>query len=264
MNQQNIKILNFILIFLIPLLNIYFPRQQILNAQNPQNINSKVKSKKFQTFQLPRFPKNGTPSGRRRGGAGRNGCPTQLSKIVALVPGLTKESTDKSTFETTVSEYPTFWVYVPELPNNARFAEFTLQNIDNKQKIYRQSFVLSEQSGIISFNLPPKPEYSLKIGIKYRWIFTVYCNEKQTISEDYVSVDSYIERVAMKENIQSDNYLAYAENNIWYDSLTTLAELRRKSPKEELFLQDWLELLEAANLTDIYNANFIKDYKFEQ
>jgi Domain of Unknown Function (DUF928) len=91
-----------------------------------------------------------------------------LSNIVALVPGLTKETTDKSTFETTVSEYPTFWVYVPELPKNARFAELTLQNIDNKKNISRKSFVLSGQAGIISFNLPTKPEYSLKTGTKYQ------------------------------------------------------------------------------------------------
>jgi hypothetical protein len=262
MKKQNIKILNFILLVLISLLNIHFPSQQGLNAQNTQNIKPKVNNKKFQTFQLPRFPKNGTPSGRRRGGAGRNGCPTQLSNIVALVPGLTKETTDKSTFETTVSEYPTFWVYVPELPNNARFAEFALQDIDNKKNIYRKDFVLSGQSGIISFNLPPKPEYLLKKGTKYRWIFTVYCNENQSISEDYVSVDSYIERVAMQANIKPDNYLAYAKDNIWYDSLAKLAELRREFPKNEMFIQDWLELLEAANLTDISNANFIQNYKF--
>ncbi|BAY23135.1 hypothetical protein NIES2100_28990 [Calothrix sp. NIES-2100] len=264
MKKHNRKITNYILLIFIPLLSIILPNKQILTAQNHPSINKKVNQKKFQPFQLPRLPKNGTPTGRRRGGAGRNECPSQLSKIVALVPGFTEETIDKSTLETTASAYPTFWVYVPELPNNARFAEFTLQDIDNKRNIYLKSFVLSGQAGIISFNLPPQPEYSLKTGTKYRWIFTVYCNEETAISEDYVSVDSYIKRVVIKANIKPDDYLTYAENNIWYDSLTKLAQLHRERPKDEIINQDWLDLLTAVNLTDISTAKFIETYNFAQ
>jgi hypothetical protein len=262
MNIKNIPYTNFILIFIIQLATLDIPNNQILNAQKPPNITKKLQSK-FQSFQLPKFPKYGTPTGRRRGGAGRTECPKKLINMTALVPAFTTATTDESSLETTVSEYPTFWVYVPELPANARFGEFTLQDLDNNENIFQKDFLLSGQAGIISFNLPLKPENSLKIGRKYRWIVTVYCNEKPAISEEYIEVDSYIERVATPNNIKADDYLAYAENNIWYETLTKLAEQHRDRPKDEILTQDWLELLTAVNLADISQAKFIQNYQFE-
>ncbi|MBX9258424.1 DUF928 domain-containing protein [Desmonostoc muscorum CCALA 125] len=234
---------------------------KVAQSENVTLFKKVINNKPFQTFQKRKLG-SGAPTGRRRGGAGRAPkCPRELNNITALVPALSEVAIkdSKSTLEATVSEYPTFWVYVPELPSNARFAEFVLQDIDNKKNIYSKNFLLSDQAGIISINLPNASEYSLKIGTKYRWFFTVYCNEEHTISEEYFFVDSYIERVAINYNFQPNNYLAYAEHNIWYDTLTQLAQLYRDRPKDPTINRDWQDLLKSINLPDIYNIDFIEN-----
>ncbi len=58
------------------------------------------------------FPDDGDPTGRRQGGASRGGdCPNFKMPLTALVPG--EEADNKSFLGTTISEYPSFWVYLP-------------------------------------------------------------------------------------------------------------------------------------------------------
>ncbi|MBD2199156.1 MULTISPECIES: DUF928 domain-containing protein [Calothrix] len=236
----------------------------LAQAENNSVTQQTNNRQQLQTFQRRKLPNNGAPKGRRRGIGGRSECPKELSQITALLPAFTEEGMEKSTIERTLAQFPTFWVYVPELPTNARFAEFTIQDIDNQKKFFRQELLLSGQAGIINLQLPNKPEYALKNGNRYQWILTVYCNEEPAISEEYISVDGYIQQVALNQNIKPDDYLTLAENNLWYDSLTILAEFHRDRPKDEIIHQDWLELLKTVNLADISNAKFRETYKFTE
>jgi hypothetical protein len=247
----------------IPLLFLNFAfYPQELNAQLPPSINSnkQVNSGRNQLAQL-KFPDNGTPKGRRRGGTSRDECPNLTKPITALVPGQETAADSKSFLASTVSEYPTFWVYIPELPTNLRSGEFVLQNEEGND-IYRTPQVLSGKSGIISISLPSNPQYALKIGKKYHWYFRVYCNE--AAKSPYFYVDAWVERVPLTQKLESQlkatkprEYIAYADNQIWQDAITNLAQLRPSNSSDKSLNEDWTNLLKSVGLEDLSGEGIV-------
>ena len=220
--------------------------------------------------QPPPLPNNGTPVGRRRGGTSRNQCPVSNLPLTALVPG---QDTSKQTGQnfvsflaSTVSEYPTVWIYIPESFKNYHVGEFVFQNEAGKD-IYRQSFKLPETEGVIGINLPKKPEYSLEIGKKYHWYFKIYCGEPQSETA-YYYVDSWIQRIAFTPQLQmqlnkarSEEYWAYFEQNIWYDTLTVLAQLLQANPSSSNLQKDWSNILQSIDLSNITQKPIVKIYQ---
>lgn len=219
-------------------------------------------SKQHKLLILPQLPDNGTPLGRRRGGTSRNDCPALNIPLTALVPG--KETFDnfqgsKSFLAVTISEYPTFWVYIPELPSNIRNGEFILQN-ESGEDIYRQSLKLPSNSGFMSISLPSEPPYSLKIGQKYHWYFKIYCREKE-LEPKYFYVDAWIKRIALNKeldlklkSIKSHKYFTYLNEKIWYDAITDLGQILQTNSQDNALKSDWVEILKSIDLADIAQA----------
>jgi hypothetical protein len=184
------KHINPFLLTIIPLLAIIFPHGQILHAQSPSTINTKANQIKFSASHSTKFTL-------------RNQCPRELSNIATSTPVFTEEKANKPASEKTVSQYHNFFVYVPKLSENIDFTKFTLQDIDNNNKIlYPKKYLLFPKSEVIGFKLPPHPEYSLKIGTQYRWIFTAYCHEEYAMSEKHFSVDSQIKMAEVEAKIK--------------------------------------------------------------
>jgi hypothetical protein len=226
-------------------------------------------------LELPKFPFRGAPSGRRRGGTSRNGCPISTKPLTALVPG--EETSDKgsksvSFLAQTVTEQPTFWVYVPNSSTKERSGEFVLQNEAGKE-IYRTSLTLPKQAGTIGLRLPNDPKYSLQTNKNYHWYFKLFCDGEGAVAQNsqkdnYVYVDASIERVALADRlgyqtkkIASRNYVTYANNNLWYDAIAHLANLRFAKPQEQTFRQDWAKLLTASGLSDLVEEPIVKIYQ---
>ncbi|PHM06190.1 hypothetical protein CK516_35375 [Nostoc sp. 'Peltigera malacea cyanobiont' DB3992] len=46
-------------------------------------------------------------------------------------------------------------------------------------------------------------------------------------------------------------YAIYAQNGIWYEALTTLAELRQKNPQDAALKAEWRNLLGSIRLDDV-------------
>ncbi len=215
------------------------------------------------------FPRNGAPTGRRQGGARRNGCPNLNQPVTALVPGegTVNESTSFSAL--TVSEYPTFWVYLPDLPMNLRSGEFILQDEKGKN-IYKTPLTLPEKSGVIGISLPQNPQYALKQDNKYQWYFKVYCGNPENTS-DYYYVKAWVQKVALTPNLENQlkaakpgEYTAYADNQIWQDALTNLADMRRTNSGSSVLAQDWIDLLKAVGLQEFATAPIVQRYGLER
>lgn len=224
-------------------------------------------------------PGDGAPTGRRRGGTSRDGCPELNKPLTAVVLGkeIWKQVNGKNVLDEsksflalTVANRPTFWVYIPELPGNVRAGEFVLQVSQNGEEndVYRTPLTLPEKSGVISISLPPNPQYSLEIGQKYHWYFKVYCGNPQQISENFY-VDGWVERVAVTPELESQlkaaksrEYIAYAANNIWYDALTNLADLRHTDANNARLAQDWADLLIGIELEDLAQEPIVQRYSF--
>ncbi|MBN3880803.1 MULTISPECIES: DUF928 domain-containing protein [unclassified Nostoc] len=255
---------------IIPLLIISTTNySQSVQAHLTDSIQNTFKNSHFQSFRQPKLPRNGAPTGRRRAGAGRNPeCPNSLTRLTALVPG----DAEESFLASTVAENPTFWFYVPQLPQTTRYGEFVLQVLDGKdvQNVYRTPLTLSGKSGIVSISLPSRSQYSLKADKKYHWYFHIYCGDPQKISDNFY-VDGFVQKKVMTEALHSQlktaksrEYIVYSSNNIWYDALTNLGQLRRANPQDATINKDWVDLLNVVGLQDITKEPIVEHYNLEK
>jgi len=250
---QNLKLAYVIPLVLVSLTSSSFPVWAQLTQVNRTPIDSA----------RPKFPDNGAPTGRRKGGTSRDGCSPLNTPLTALVPGEEIADESKSFLTFTISEYPTFWVYVPQLPTNAQFGEFLLQD-ENDKNIYRSSLSLPGKASVIGINLPQNPQYTLKTNKNYQWYFKVFCGDPQKTSE-YFYVKAWVQRVPLTSKLQtqlktaqSGEYTTYALNQLWQDALTNLAVLRRTNPNSRILIQDWTLLLKAVGLEEFAAAPIVE------
>ncbi|MEP1061689.1 MULTISPECIES: DUF928 domain-containing protein [Cyanophyceae] len=209
----------------------------------------------------PRRPL-GRPKNRRFGGASRNGCAAikaDQSLLTALIPD--------DEFIYTIAERPTFWFYIPYSAATIANVKFVLQDAADPmaQSLYPQSedviLPQGKQPGVIGIRLPATST-PLQVGKTYRWTLKVHCGE-QSANAEPVYVQGTVERMmltpALQRQLQAqrkqprEQMLLYARNGIWYEALTTLAELRRDRPRDPKLLADWQKLLQTIGLQDVSN-----------
>ncbi|OCR01449.1 hypothetical protein BCD67_21820 [Oscillatoriales cyanobacterium USR001] len=186
------------------------------------------------------LPPKGAP-GNREGASGRGDC-TVVGKapLTALIPG--------TNIGLTIAERPTFWFYVPYQSNPRILVEFSLTD-DRENTVYKAAFQLMDTPGIVGINLPPNTP-GLEVGKTYRWELKIVCDPANP--REFESVDGAIERVRLEESLKQkidrvngrDRVLIYAQNGLWYDTLTNLIQLRRQNPKDAQLAKDWEDLLQ--------------------
>jgi len=163
--------------------------------------------------------------------------------------------------ELTLAKYPTFFVYVPS--NDAETAEFVLLD-ENDQDVYRTTFKTSGEPGVVSLSLPAFANLPpLEVGKAYHWYFSLIYNPEDR-SKDTV-VEGWIQRVEpsltlereLEKATPRDRVALYANSGIWYDSLTSLAELRRSQPSDSMLFEAWEKLLGSVGLSKIVKQPFV-------
>ena len=211
-------------------------------------------------FNAPPPPSDVGSSGQRSDGGSR-GCqevgnePTgdEKQNLTALIP-LYEIKDLRLIWGLTVSANPTFWFYVPY---KSKFpGEFTLYDRED-QLVYTSSFMLSGTPGIVKISLPSS--VSLAIGQRYEWYFKIYCQQGQKPS----SVNGIIERInlpnpSLRSQLEkatlSDRLSILAANGVWYDALTTAAEIRKTDPNNIA----WSTLLQEIDLANISSAPIVE------
>ena len=212
------------------------------SSQTESRLNSRQLGMIWNSFQPP---EQGVP-GRREGGGTRGGwnCPTSTT---ALIP--------KSTMGRTISAKPTFFYYVP-IALNTR-VQFELAD-ERDKTIYKKSFqIVTGRAGIVSVSLGEDPNSpALEVGKNYHWYFTIKCSPKN--SEEDVLVSGWINRTALAPSLKtelersSDRRLSIlTQQGIWYEYLTTLAQLRLSSPSDDSLALKWSEMLSSVELGKI-------------
>ncbi|NEP01008.1 MAG: DUF928 domain-containing protein [Symploca sp. SIO2E9] len=204
-------------------------------------------------FLLAKFtlPSKGAPGDRRDAGTRNPFCSSE--EVIALVPA--------TNLGLTVAERPKFWFYVPYSENRELEAEFSLTDKNNNE-VYKQTFSLTDIPGIVSISLPETVS-PLEVEQLYSWRFSVICNPNH---EKNVLVSGGVERVPMNFTLKSqlegknsrESIAVYAENGLWFDALTTLAELRRADFQDKALNDDWVELLQQVNLTEINDKPLVE------
>ncbi|MBH8571886.1 DUF928 domain-containing protein [Nostocaceae cyanobacterium CENA369] len=208
------------------------------------------------TYSWPQPPSDDPPGGRVRGGARRGTCSLANSTLTALAP-FTEDVSQQVTnvWGLTTQANPTLWFYVPYANNSAYKTKFVLQDQQNNP-IYQKAIALPERPGVIGISLPTNAP-QLAVDKQYRWFLNISCNQKQPSPPIYV--EGVIKRVNLKQAITKQFKTAtlleqstiYAQNGIWHDALTTLAQLRQKNPQDKALEVEWKNLLASIRLDDV-------------
>ncbi|GAB1543422.1 hypothetical protein NUACC21_60960 [Scytonema sp. NUACC21] len=215
----------------------------LAQSNNPAR-NSFHQGKLQSTSTKPDPPDRGTPPA-NEGTGSRGGCFDKQNKspLTRLV------GSDR--LKLTVNQHPSIWAYVPYTRQDAPSGEFSLQDGDNE--VYRTRFQLPPTPGIISISLPSTAP-PLVAGKKYRWYFDINCSSSKALGElaTPASLTGLVQRVAPSLALETDLKAAktplervniYAKYNIWFETLTELAQLRLKEPQNDTYSKAWIELL---------------------
>ena len=195
-----------------------------------------------------KLPDRGAPSSTTSGGT-RSSCVESPKSLYALIPERSMGFTAAAT--------PNLMVYMPQ--TKAKTMEFVLRDKDDNE-LYRATLPVPAQAGIVSLQLPAgQPLPALEVGKDYHWYVALIC--KPGDRREDVFVDAWIQRVNATSVLQGKLDKAtvderpgiYAKAGIWYEALTTLAELRRTRPQDPVIAANWKELLTSVGLSDMVN-----------
>jgi hypothetical protein len=145
----------------------------------------------------------------------------------------------------TVAERPVFLVYFPKTV--AKQAELSLRD-EQGNGIYQTTFNLSDTPGILNIQLPATAP-ALEIGQKYQWSIAMICHPDDRLRDQVV--DAWIQRTELPASVSQQLETAsipeqaslYAQNGIWYDTISTLAEFASQSENSTVAANAWQQLL---------------------
>ncbi|MFM7405336.1 MAG: DUF928 domain-containing protein [Cuspidothrix sp.] len=195
------------------------------------------------------FRAKGTPT-KTAGGATRGVCQylgTSSTQpiLTALIPSTEKELTSAA--------YPTVLVKISEPVN--RKAELTLWD-EQGNGIYQTTVDLTATSGITSFKIP-KAASPLALGKQYKWNLALICDPEERQRD--IVLEGTLERIQLSSTLNNSLVAAtpleqaklYAQNGLWYDTVATLADLKRSHPQNPQIGAEWQELLQSVGLTEL-------------
>ncbi len=202
-------------------------------------------------------PVQGLP-GRRLGGGTRG--PELLGNgehklLVALMP--------ETNLAVTTAAYPRFLFHLPPA-HESRAVEYVLRNAAD-QLVYETTFAVDSTSGLVSIDLADVEGLApLVINENYHWYFSIVSDDR---AQD-ISVDGWTRRVDLSTWLAEQTEmpdlaarleaaepleqarLLYQDAQLWHDAAVILADLQQAEPQNEAITAEWLELLQAVNLTD--------------
>ncbi len=208
-----------------------------------------------QTFNPP--PVAGAPGGREGGGT-RGGCTRGTpARLTALMP--------ETNLGLTTQERPRFFWFVPA--TSAESIEFALYSADANKENYTQVYLtrlaIPSTPGIASLALPHSLP-PLSVGQDYYWSVSILCDPDQPSGDPVV--DGWVRRIAPSATLASELAQAgpqaqvslYARNGIWFDTLTTLADLRCARPSDPGLSAGWRQLLNSVRLQTIADQPLVQ------
>jgi hypothetical protein len=145
---------------------------------------------------------------------------------------------------TTISEVPTFWFYIPNLPDSSASLVFTVNTEDEKTQIYQTRLEVPNGSGIVGLRLPAS--IKLETNQTYYWYLRLNCNRKSGTAANE-TVEGNILKLSRTPALEAKVQLASPE--VWYDalSMTAAGRLSKISTAE----QDWQRLLNLMGMSEL-------------
>jgi len=199
---------------------------------------------------------NGSPE-QSGGGASRVGAYPLNSPVVGMTgPAALIALLPQSAYGTTMSERPTFFVYLPA--SNAQEAVFSLKD-EAGDLLYQMTLPAAGKTGVVAISLPANAP-ALEIGKNYQWLLALKLDGSLEPRTPYV--DGWVQRIqpsaelasAMQQHDALKRATALGKDGVWYDCLATLATLHAAQPSNPTLTQHWQELLVSVDLKGIEAA----------
>lgn len=194
------------------------------------------------------------PSDVARGNPGRKSTGATRSLNLAM-PFALIHSDEKVPL--TTAEHPTFFFYIPELPQNKRKMKFVLRETTDAQTtkiLYQTTFTPVGTKGIVSVSIP-EDQPPLKIGKEYEWTLIF---DRKGFGESIIGTIQRVQDETIADLIQQtinplDQATTYEENGFLENSLSILANLRRQRPNDPNVQQSWTDFLKSVDLEAVAN-----------
>lgn len=169
--------------------------------------------------------------------------------VTALMP--------QNQFGLTISARPNILVYLP--PNDAEQIFFSVKDED-RQLHYQTVLPSSKAGGVVTFPLPEAAP-DLAVDKNYQWYVALMCGGKLRASSPLV--DGWIKRIKpdqiLMQSLSAATPLAKVETlaaaGIWYDTVATLARIRRMQPADATIGRHWQALMNSVALEDLSTAS---------
>ncbi len=224
------------------------------NPAQPQfgGIDSTLELASRRRFRLGSRSSRYRVGGFRRGGS----CLADGQTITPLVPPLPEASPDAATVadddvpvDVTTEARPVFFVHVPELTAPTT-VQFTLQDEFGTEELTNLTFDLPEEDGVIGLQ-PLTLSKELDLDEIYYWQMAVQCNVDSP--DENPVINGWILRTEQTADLQGtvfEQAATLAEEGIWQDAVTLLAQARLNAPNDAAAAADWQALMEGVGLSD--------------
>ncbi len=202
------------------------------------------------------------PSNYRVGGFARSeGCPVR-DQIKTLTAQATSSSTTASkTADPTTLDRPILFVYVPAMA--ASTVQFTIRPTSGRAKDLQNLTVKTTGSeGFVGIELPNNAK--LEVGQQYKWSMAIPCSPDEIDVTKTVIIEGLVKRIqapTIASTSPEERAAIYAEQGIWQDALSTIAQLRLQRPKDVSLTEDWSNLMTSAGITQFAKAPIIGIFK---
>ena len=159
----------------------------------------------------------------------------------------------------TANPYPTFWFYIPYRPEQVTSGIFSLQDPGGFNEYWQTSVQFPENTnqsipGIVSITLPDTID-PLEVDFVYQWFLDFDCPGPDNSDEfaSPASISGQVQRVEVSLELEQELNSAtnplkkaeiYADNSIWYDVVTEVAQVYLDNPDSERLGGFWRGLLE--------------------
>lgn len=212
-------------------------------------------------FKLPAPPPRGIAGTRSAAASRTTSCPIVSQPLTAIVPEHPSAEGDQ-VWGLTKMEHPTFWFYIPYAKTSLADISFTLQDESNPiatKIIYENSNIAAAPTpGMIRITLP-KSSPILATNKPYHWFLKL--NMGCTSGQRQIFVEGWVQRVELDRNLSTridratpvEKFALSAENGLWHDALTTLANIRAIKPQDSGLSQDWQNLFDTIGLGNLAN-----------
>lgn len=175
-------------------------------------------------------------------------CSVRGDDLKGLVPGQNQDLVGK-----TVSKTPTLYWYIPEMskedeesPVAAKTGELLVLDEEGNE-VYFAEFPLPASPAIIKHEIPASA--GLEEGKKYQWLMAIVCNPDDRSSNEavmgelrVVGEEPTLENALASAKTALEQAEAYAQAQIWHDTVDSLAKERNK------YKEEWEELLASVGL----------------